>query len=731
MNCKKAIILGMLSLVLFSAGAVEWRVEVRDGAPRLLRDGKVVHNRMFFANPAWSRKDYAEATMSEIGLAQQHDIELVSICLYNPPWKSDPADDEFKAWHAILDRIFAAYPDVKLILRIKLDSPPFVKKDPSQMMLTSLNRRDQVSIASRRYRKEMPEVFRAAIRHLEKRYGDRIAGYHPAGGNWSEWQYRNFALDKNLHGYDPETLIAFKNWLVQKYQTNEALAKAWNKPGITFETVTVPTPGERVGKEKQGLHNPKDEQHIIDFNFFLNDDMVAAALSNARVIREECGRKKLSVIFYGYTFEVAALPNGPASCGHNALRTMLDSPDVDIICGPFSYNYPARVPGGSEQTHTVGESIMRAGKLWLNEDDSTTPLAIKKKQYAAGDHTFDRDNRIMAQIHRRNLAFGYARNYGLWWMDLHGSGWLDDPEYWKVMKSFQKLEDELLAEPTAYQPDVALITDEKSLQYVVASLAPYDMMLGNVTLMRDSVSRSATSHGSWLLDDVLAGKVQSKLDIYTGIYALTGEQRKQLRKRADKVATIWCWAPGYIDLDKKDFSLKSVEELTGFKVKMVDHLHPTWDAFTRPYGARMGLPVSFGWGMAVSPVLSPIPEPGDEILAIFSNRYDRVAVLYRPGKDGKAPSVFCGTNELPPELIRKIAELAGAKVYANRNAHIHANDRFIALTAPVDGIYDIQVGGNEQWEDALSGEKLGNGPVILRSMKLGDTVVLKKSPVQK
>ena len=141
----------------------------------------------------------------------------------------------------------------------------------------------------------------------------------------------------------------------------------------------------------------------------------------------------------------------------------------------------------------------------------------------------------------------------------------------------------------------------------------------------------------------------------------------------------------------------------------------------------MGLPLSFGWGMAISPVLSPIPEPGDEVLAIFSNRYDRVAVLYRPGKDGKAPSVFCGTNELPPELIRKIAELAGAKVYANRNAHIHANDRFIALTAPVDGIYDIQVGGNEQWEDALSGEKLGNGPVILRSMKLGDTVILKKS----
>lgn len=707
-----------------SVFAADWSVGVRDGIPRLLRDGNIVPSRMFFANPDWNNREYAEATLREIGLAKDAGIGILSFCLYDPPWKADPEEKAFAKWDAAIDRILAAHPDILLLPRIKLDSPPFVKEDPSQLMLSVLGNRDQVSIASRRYRKEMPEVLRAAIRHLEKRYGDHIAGYHPAAGNYSEWQYRNFAKMENLTGYDPESLIAFRSWLRRKYQTDAALAQAWNRPGLTFETAQVPSARERKGKANQGFHNPANEQNVIDFNFFQNEDMVDAALSAARVIREECGRKKLSVVFYGYLFELASQPNGPAVSGHYALRKMLDSPDVDIICGPFSYNNQARVPGGSEQTHTAAESVMRAGKLWLNEDDSTTPLAIGKKQYGAGDHTPERDNDEMFRIYRRNLAFGYARNYGLWWMDLHGSGWQDDPELWKEMKRFLPLERKRLADPVPYTPDVALILDENSLKYVVSSLLPYFTMQGNVTYARDRVSRAAVSHGSWMLEDVLSGNVNSKLDIYCGVFALDAKQRAALRKRAEKTASIWCWAPGYIDLDKRDFSLDAVTELTGFKVKAVDV--PIWTAFSRAYGFRYGLPVCFGWDYTVSPVLSPVPEEGDEVLAIYGNRNNIPAVVLRPGRNGKAPSLFCGTNELPPALVRHMAKLAGAHVYSSIDANIHANGDVVAVTAPAEACYDIQVGGNDSWEDALTGEALGKGPVIPRRMKQGDTVIMQK-----
>ena len=36
----------------------------------------------------------------------------------------------------------------------------------------------------------------------------------------------------------------------------------------------------------------------------------------------------LILFFYGYVFEFAAVPNGPATSGHYALRRVLDSPDI-------------------------------------------------------------------------------------------------------------------------------------------------------------------------------------------------------------------------------------------------------------------------------------------------------------------------------------------------------------------------------------------------------------------
>jgi hypothetical protein len=98
--------------------------------------------------------------------------------------------------------------------------------------------------------------------------------------------------------------------------------------------------------------------------------------------------------------------------------------------------------------------------------------------------------------------------------------------------------------------------------------------------------------------------------------------------------------------------------------------------------------------------------------------------IWKDGKDGKAPALFCGTNDLPVCVIRKMAELGGAKIWSKEDLHVHTNGRFAAFTAPEEGAYIIDTGKDGEIRDALSGEVLGKGPELLRRFQRGDTLIV-------
>jgi len=80
----------------------------------------------------------------------------------------------------------------------------------------------------------------------------------------------------------------------------------------------------------------------------------------------------LVVFFYGYVFEFGTIRLGPATCGHYALRQVLNCPDIDVLCSPISYF--DRGIGGGAPSMTAAESVALAGKMWLVEDDTRTHL---------------------------------------------------------------------------------------------------------------------------------------------------------------------------------------------------------------------------------------------------------------------------------------------------------------------------------------------------------------------
>ena len=558
------------------------------------------------------------------------------------------------------------------------------------------------------------------IRFCETHFKDNMAGYHPTGGNTHEWFYYR-SRQRILSGYDEATCSAWRRFLRRIYKDDRCFRIAWNRQEISLTSAEIPSPEYRRRNRPDSLLSPLSDRPLIDFNRFLQEEMSETVLSLARVIRAETGGTRLSVFFYGYLFELSAIANGPACSGHYALRRILSSPDIDLVAGPISYL--DRQPGGGTTTMTAADSVMLAGKLWLNEDDTSTHTAYRNGNRAPGWKTGAMTQEQSLLLLRRNLAVAAFHGFGIWWMDLFGAGWFTDPALWELMRKFAAL-DAAMRQPAVVQ--LAEIIDENSLLYL--SPAGFERNYNSAVsgpLIKDGRAargRTGASSGQFLLDDLLAGKVKSGLNVITSAWALDGVQRRKLRVLSEQVPAFWCWAPGYLDLDTGNFSLEAVEETTGFQVRKQERgslaVRPT------AAGLQFGLTDSgFTRPEPVDPVLSPVPRDGDVVLAEYRN--GAPAVVLRPGK---VPGLFCGTTDIPAGLYRSFAAFAGIHLYTDRPAYVLRRGEWLSVTAPEQGFYRISTGTGGGIVDFFSGRKLGTGPEIRTFFRKGENRIFRLEP---
>lgn len=682
------------------------KLRAKSDAPRPFSTSVYYYNNGF----VFVKSDTSIAA-STVGHAAKAGVDFVSFEI-NSVWTKPNEEPNFSYIDSAFGVFLEANPKAKLIPRVRLD--PQINKwwrdsHPDDMMKNSDGTINEtyISVSSPTYRKEAAESLRKFIEYCEKHYPDNMAGYHPAGGNSREWFYGG-TWHKTFSGYDVNTLKAWRAWLKNKYGSVENLAKAWNCGAPeSFEKIGLPTQEER--ETPAFVIDPKTQWKIADLNLFLQDEMADTVLGLAKVIRQ-AAPNKLSIFFFGYGFEFSGVRNSPAFSGHYALSKIIKSPDIDAISGPISYF--DRNFGDGKTTMGATESITDAGKLWIDEDDTSTYLAPRDGRDYPGKYSGLYTLGDSREVLRRNLAQETVRNNGVWWMDLFGQGWFDDKKLWREMKSFAKPERDIIAHPLPYRPQMRLVMDETSMCMIAARGGAGITTQKLMALGRVAANRSGVPFGQYLLADVLAKPDAAKLNAMLSVYALDAKQRAACAALREKSANIWAWLPAYIDTDKREFSTSAVEEATGFKVKPVNAKPaaiPTED------GLKIGLKATSGAEYAM-PLLSPIPESGDIVLAKFENGLP--AIVLR--KSGKHPQLFCAVPEIQTELYRHMAELAGAHVYNKQGAVVYANGAYVSVVAVEDGEYEIDLGRDGAVYNALSGNKLGSSRTIALKMRKGD-----------
>ncbi len=608
-------------------------------------------------------------------LARKHGVRLIS-CMTPNSWMPD-GDDNFGPIDHLFRQIIEAVPDALIIPRVTVNAPAWwLKKYPgARVVMQDGETVELSSVSSRLYRKEAAAFLERIVKHLCVAFPKHFAGVHFSGQACGEWCY--WDCWRRGSGYDPAAKAAFRAWLAVRGAPDAAMAEP-------------PTMAERrLLTDDMRLLDPATRKRLIEFNYFLQEEMSDIVGELATVARRASGGKKIVGAFYGYDWEHAKIWQGASITGSGGLWRLIEksAADFDMLAAPITYSDRGWL--GTTPVIGVVETLARKGILWMNEDDFRTPLADEARPL--GEYCFITNRSECCETLLRTTAQEAIRGISAWWMDLPGSGWFNDPAYWKVLSDFDETDRMLLARKRPYKPDVAVTIDEDSIQHIACAGNHVTSPL--ICKSRKSFPRAGVTFGQYLLNDLVRDPVDMKLQIHLAAWHLSPETERALVRQiaaTPDITRVWCWAPGYIGEDK--FDPAGTERLTGFKVspsKLANALcHVT------PLGRKLGLPETWGVDTRENPMLGVETQPGDEVWATWGD--GAPAVVVRPNKGGVGFTIFEGACELPPALVWAFANKAGVRRYFScadvGKAVVFATDGFAVVQALEDGARILDFG---------------------------------------
>ncbi len=336
--------------------------------------------------------------------------------------------------------------------------------------------------------------------------GNALFGLQLANGVYGEWHQFGF-----IH-HDPDTGVAathaFRAWLSERYQDDAGLAAAWNQPGITLKTATLPDSPARETVDGGILRHPATQRDVIDAFTFQHTVLTDIVLAFAATAKAAWPRPLVTAAFFGYFYSIFGRQGAGAQL---AVHAALASPHLDCLCSPQSYEPAARAFGGPGNARGMIGAVRRAGKLWLDEMDMPTshvgcPWDASFKSTPADD----------IAIHRRNVLQPLTRGGGQWWYDFGpigrtpdfarggNCGWWDTPELLAEVAAIQAIATQKLSTPFERPADILLVHDPMAFCHTVSHRHPQAEFGQLPTTTSDPVS-------PLLVDDLLHALYQSGL----------------------------------------------------------------------------------------------------------------------------------------------------------------------------------------------------------------------------
>src|SRR5271166_521634 len=181
---------------------------------------------------------------SQITMAAGAGVDFVSLPI-DLPWPRPGQAADWSAVDLACQQVLAANPRALLLPRMGMTPPEWWQEEHrDDVMQWENGRRGLAVVASPGYRRDAAERLRDLVAHLEAKFGDHVAGYHPCGQNTGEW-FSEGTWETPLSGYAVADQIAWRVWLKGHYRFDSALQGAWQDAKATLETASAPSPALR------------------------------------------------------------------------------------------------------------------------------------------------------------------------------------------------------------------------------------------------------------------------------------------------------------------------------------------------------------------------------------------------------------------------------------------------------------------------------------------------------
>lgn len=588
---------------------------------------------------------------------------------------------DFSCLEQLMDNYELYAPEVKVILTVKLGMPIWwCKENPDDILTYDKGQpinpaQDRQALASQKWLREASVILRQLIAHIKtSRYADRIFALGLAEGWNCEWfwTYSDANGKPAVCGYSKADYDTFRTYLREQYKTDEALARAWNTPGLTFDTIVMPTMEELNSTHALQFQNVELDRRTIDWFAFHNRALREAIETFGKVVKDETDGKWLVGVYYGYFVMMSSIYRRLQSVGHLAFEELARSPYVDIFWAPSDYRQrPIGLPDGVMQ---AAEALTSHGKLVVVEKDMRT--FSENDHYEASHRKCTVEQTIGAMD--RALGMMLARGLGIHWMAMHDSWWRE-----KVLLIQMKIQHDMLAalpDPTGTTPvEICLVSDQDSTCYTRHNHGE-NPHLAVIYKLLENMAYAGVPYRHVMVKDLLEDGIvpqTHKFYIMTNLYALPKPAWDALfaRLRREKATVLWLYAAGVSDASHGP-DVNKMSDTLGITFRRVDDMRtPTMTLVPELGGSRLVNGITSGpWFYPVSGF--------EQILAKDDDGNPMMVAWQRDG----VHHLFSVLMNPTTDLLRTLFARAGIHLYTpDATDSLHVGNDVVFLNAKIGG----------------------------------------------
>jgi hypothetical protein len=614
-----------------------------------------------------------------------------------------------------LARLLTLVPDARFLPRLHLDTPEWWKDaHPEELTVYGLPTKEseyniarkrpipvlegghvlrigaevrEASFASTVWREDTAAMLKAFIDHVEASpLRSRMIGYHPTTGRTAEWNYFG-------EMYMPDYSAPMKRMVGT---IPDVLARRTTTYGL--------------------LRDPEKEGDVMRFYTAYHEVIADTVVYICRAIKEAAHNRVLCGVFYGYITEQPRLHEG----GYLAARTVLDSPHIDYIASPYSYQpgnttdaRGVRVTMTDGAGNTLGHargvagdgayrmpmgSLRRRGKLFIAELDPSTYRDTVAHDVIGGhgglgSGTVEGSLRIL----RRDIGGVLANGVGGWLLDFgplnHApEGWYSGEPVIREIRELIQLAAHRPAMDISSEGDMCVLFDQQSFtatehwlagqpweNYGIKSTDYINHWFVN-TQMR-SLRRMGAPLDSLFTFDLAHGDVRRyRMFFAVNAFLMSDEESSamQTKLRGSGATVVWYYAPAFISPRRLD--LKRMEQLTGFRFSV--NVDPgTMLIRTTMPGAGDVVEAGFG----VKEDHFPRFVVRDRDVEVLGEWQDGIGPAFARKEYNGYTSIYVGSAPVPVKILCALAKQAGVPLWSTRHDIVAATHDAAMLVATDPG----------------------------------------------